>query len=178
MATRKELMAAFDKMENERQAMLKKLSSYDASVLEKKPDPNSWSVTETAYHLKVAEESAVKYMAKKLEFKGTEKTTLGSAVKLGLLKAAVALPIKYKAPKVAQIPEGTNKSYAEAIEEWNEVRNALRTAYETVDENLIDHGLFKHPAAGKLNLLQAVSFMHKHMTRHFGQMERILKAVA
>jgi uncharacterized damage-inducible protein DinB len=67
MATRKELLQAFDRMENERQALLGQLESYSEDILEKKPDADSWSVTEVIYHLKVAEEGALKYMRKKLE---------------------------------------------------------------------------------------------------------------
>ncbi|MCF8463676.1 MAG: DinB family protein [Flavobacteriales bacterium] len=178
MATRKELLEAFDKMENERQQLLKRLEQYSEETLTKKPAADSWSVTETIYHLKVAELGAFKYMTKKLEVGGHQKATFGAAVKQKLLNLAVSLPIKYKAPPVAQIPEGMNIPYAQALAEWNEVRSSLRKQYETVDENIIDNELFKHPAAGKLSMLQSVKFMRQHVIRHIGQIDRILKTVA
>jgi len=178
MATRKELMEAFERMENERQQLLKRLEQYSEEILSKKPAADSWSVTETVYHLKVAENGALQYMLKKLEVGGHQKATFGAAVKQKLLNLAVSLPIKYKAPPVAQIPEGINVTYAQAVAEWNEVRAGLKKQYETVDENIIGNELFKHPAAGKLSVLQSVKFMRQHVIRHIGQIDRILKVVA
>lgn len=177
MATRKELLAEFEKMENERQQLLKKLEPFSEVVLTKKPDANTWSVTEVIYHLKVAEEGALKYMQKKLEVGGHDKAMFGASVKQKLLNLAISLPVKYKAPKVAQIPEGTNVSYEQALTEWNEIRNSLKSEYDSVDEAIIGNELFKHPMAGKLSILQSVKFMRQHMNRHIGQIDRILKAV-
>ena len=178
MATRKELLDAFDRMENERLQLLKKLELYSEEVLTKKPDANSWSVTETIYHLKVAEHGALLYMTKKLEVGGHQKATFSAAFKQKLLNLAVSLPIKYKAPPVAQIPEGMNVSYSQALAEWNEVRDGLKKQYNTIDSDIIGNELFKHPAAGKMSVLQSVSFMRQHMLRHIGQIDRILKSVA
>lgn len=178
MTTRKELLEAFDKMENDRQQLLKRLEHYSEEVLTKKPAADSWSVTETIYHLKVAELAALSYMRKKLELGGHRKATFSALVKQKMLQVAVALPIKYKAPRIAQIPEKLDVSYAQALAEWNEVRDGLKEQYLAVDENIIDNDLFKHPMAGKLSLLQSVKFMRHHMTRHIGQIDRILKAVA
>ena len=178
MATRKELLTAFNKMESERQNLLKKLEQYSEEVLTKKPDADSWSVTETIYHLKVADNGALLYMRKKVEVGGHQKANFGAAVKQKLLNFAVSLPFKYKAPAVAQVPKGTKVSYAEAVAEWNDVRQALKKEYETIDENIIGNELFKHPVAGKLSILQSVKFMRQHVVRHLGQIDRILKVFA
>ncbi len=178
MASRKELLVAFSKMESERLNLLKRLEQYSEEVLTKKPSADSWSVTETIYHLKVAENGALLYMRKKLEIGGHQKATFGAAVKQKLLNFAVSLPFKYKAPAVAQIPKGTKVSYAEAVAEWNNVREALKREYETVDESIVGNELFKHPAAGKLSILQSVKFMRQHVLRHVGQIDRTLKVVS
>jgi uncharacterized damage-inducible protein DinB len=178
MATRKELLATFNKMERERFNLLKSLEEFSDDVLTQKPALDSWSVTETIYHLKVAENGALLYLRKKLEFGGHRKATFGAAVKQKLLSLAVSLPFKYKAPSVAQVPKGTKVSYAEAVAEWNDVREAHKKEYERIDESIIGNELFKHPAAGKLSILQSVKFMRQHVVRHVGQIERILKVVA
>lgn len=178
MTTRKDLLQAFDKMEAERQQLLSRLAPYSEETLTKKPAPNSWSVTETIYHLKVAELGALNYMRKKLEVGGHKKATFGALVKQKLLNLAVSLPFKYKAPPVAQIPEGISISYAQAVAEWDEVRSGLLKEYKSVDERIIDNELFKHPMAGKLSVLQSVKFMRQHVIRHIGQIDRILKVVS
>lgn len=178
MTSKKELISAFDKMENERQQLLERLEQYSEEILTKKLDAGSWSVTETIYHLKVAEHGALRYMRKKLEVGGHQKASFGAAIKQRLLNFAVSLPIKFKAPAVAQIPDGVDVGFAEAVEEWNEVRSGLRSDYKTIDETIIDNELFKHPAAGKLSIFQSVKFMRQHANRHFGQIDRILKQVS
>lgn len=178
MANRKELLRAFDIMENERMALLNELSSYSDEVLEKKPDADSWSVTEVIYHLKIAEEGALKYMNKKLEVGGHRKAAASAGIKQRFLNFMVSLPIKFKAPKVAQLPKDANVSYRQAVAEWTTVRDALRSQYETVDESMIGNELFKHPAMGKMNLVQSVKFMRQHVKRHIGQIQRTLKAVS
>lgn len=178
MATRKELLQAFDRMEKERQTLLKQLESYPNDVLEKKPDADSWSVTEVIYHLKIAEEGALKYMHKKLEVGGHSKAKASAGLKQRFLNFMVSLPIKFKAPKVAQLPKDADVSYPQAVAEWAGVRNTLKSQYASVEESIIGNELFKHPSMGKMNLVQSARFMRQHMQRHIGQIEKTLKKVS
>lgn len=178
MPNRKDLLKEFDRMEDERQQLLKKLSSYSQEILAKKPNPNAWSVAEVMHHLTVAEHGSLRYLNKKLEVGGHGKASLKAVFRLGLLNTAISLPVKYKAPKVVEIAEDSGITYPDALAEWNSVRENLRKAYEEIDEKYVAHDLFKHPFAGKLNLVQGVRFMRQHMNRHIGQIERTLKAVS
>lgn len=167
----------FAQMEQDRQELLERLAPLDTQRLESKPDPGSWSVTEVIHHLTVAEEAALHYMQKKLKAGGHQKAPAKAKLKQLLLNLAIKLPIKYKAPKVAQLPEGVTISFAEAVESWNRVRNELEAVYTNLDPELADHDLFKHPMVGKLSVMQSIIFMHGHMTRHEGQIDRILSEV-
>ena len=178
MASRKDLMKAFDQMEIERQALVKRLEKHPAEVLSTKPDPNSWSVAEVIDHLRTAESGALMYMSKKLEFGGHKKAGFGAAVKQKLLNLAVTLPIKYKAPKFLDAPAPSDLTYETALAQWNEVRKQMRNDYERLDEKLIGNELFKHPSAGKMNAVHGAKFMRQHMNHHISQIERVLKALA
>lgn len=178
MGAKQKLLEEFRKMESERESMMSELSAYSEEVLTKKPDSESWSVAEVAMHLVVAESGALAYMRKKLEYGGHSRSTFGAAFKQKLLNFAVSLPVKFKAPKVASIKEGENVSFAEASEKWKSVRQELLKEYEPMDDELVSHELFKHPAAGKMNVLQSVEFMRKHMNRHIKQMRSTAKAVS
>lgn len=178
MATREQLLAVFDMMEAERQQLLQRLQHYSEETLNQKPTPTTWSVTETIYHLKIAEQGALGYLRKKLEVGGHQKVWWSAGMKQRLLNWAVMLPVKYKAPAIVQVPEGVEVTYHQAVREWDEVRKALRKEYENVDESGIDHALFKHPMAGKLSIMQSVRFMRQHVIRHVGQIDRILKKVS
>lgn len=178
MATNKDLLNTFSQMEEERQHLLQMLSEHPPAVLEKKPSVNEWSVTETIYHLVVAERGALSYLNKKLEVGGFEQARFQAGIKQRLLNFIISLPIKFKAPKVAQIPPGKQVSYEEALHEWNTVRQGMHDTYQGLSDDFCGKELFKHPFAGKMNVVQGLKFMRQHMNRHIGQMERILKQVS
>jgi uncharacterized damage-inducible protein DinB len=178
MGAKQKLLETFGKMEAERESIISEMAQYSEELLTKKPDANSWSVAEVIMHLVVAEGGALAYMKKKLEFGGHSKSTFGAAVKQKLLNLAVALPVKYKAPKVASIEEGQNISFAEASTKWETLRQDLLSEYQVMDDEIVLHELFKHPAAGKMNVLQSVEFMRNHMNRHIKQMRSTVKAIS
>jgi hypothetical protein len=172
MGTKKDLLKEFSLMENERKLMLSNMEKFPMDILEKKPNATEWSVAEVIMHLVVAESASLAYMSKKLEVGGHAKASFGAEMKQRLLNLVIRLPIKYKAPKVAQLKEGETISYVEAVSKWTDVRNAMQQAYESLDEALVNHELFKHPAAGKISALQGLRFMRQHATRHIDQINR------
>lgn len=178
MSAKQSLLNEFKKMESEREAVVNAMKNYNTSQLEKKPAANEWSVAEVIMHLVVAESGALAYMRKKLEFGGHQKATAGAGFKQKLLNLAIALPIKFKAPKVADIQEGQKVTFDEAAAKWADVRKKLLAEYDKMDDDLVTHELFKHPAAGKLSALQSVKFMRQHMNRHIKQMHNTIKKVS
>lgn len=173
MSQKQKLLALFDEMEADRQQMLKALEGIDHSVLERKPNPEKWSVSEVFMHMVVAEGGSLKYMRKKIEVNNHGPLKGGSG-RFALLMGALKLPVKFKAPKIVA-DVGSGVSYSDALNQWNEVRKELRSDYENLDESWIDHDLFKHPSAGKFDLIRAIKFMRTHADRHIGQIRRTVK---
>ena len=165
-------------MESERDAVVNEMKNYNSNLLDKKPAASEWSVAEVIMHLVVAESGALAYMRKKLEFGGHQKATASAGFKQKLLNFAIALPIKFKAPKVADIKDGEKVTFDEALVKWAAVRKELLAEYDKMDDDLVTHELFKHPAAGKLSALQSVKFMRQHMNRHIKQMQNTIKKVS
>jgi uncharacterized damage-inducible protein DinB len=174
---REQLLRTFDESEAVRLQLLARLDKLPADALTRKPSPDAWSVVEVIVHLIKAENGTLSYLRKKLELGGHRKASPMAAMRKSFLNFMIGLPIKFKAPRIVQLEKGIEMPYAEARAQWDEVRAALRKEYETIDSVLITHDLFKHPFAGKLNLLQSMSFMHHHMVRHIGQIEHTLSAV-
>ncbi len=175
---RTELLQFFDSMETDRKTLLSELENYPKEVLEKKPSADVWSVTEVIMHLTKAENGAFLYLQKKLEYGGHKKAPLTAGLKQKLLNLAVTLPIRYKAPNIVEVKNDNNIGFSEAVKNWTNVRDALLSTYKTIDEQIIDHELFKHPAAGKMNVVQSVKFMRQHMKHHIKQIHRTLKSVS
>ena len=178
MHMKEKLLTEFERMEAERNALVASLSRYDAEILTQKPSPEAWNVAEVIMHLVVAENAALTYMRKKLEYGGLQKASATAGLKQRLLNFLIRLPIKYKAPAVANIKQGEEVGYREATERWAEIRNQLRSEYEAMNEQTVAQELFKHPAAGKMSALQGVRFMRQHMNRHIQQIHSAIKKVS
>lgn len=176
MTNKQKLLDLFDKMEADRQAMLAKIKDLDHSLLERKPNADAWSVSEVLMHMVVAETGALNYMRKKIEV-DNHSVCKGRSAQYALLIGALKAPLlKYKAPKiVANV--GSGVKFSDALQQWNDVRAELRADYEKLEEAWIMHDLFKHPAAGKFDLIRAVKFMRIHADRHIGQIHRTIRSL-
>lgn len=176
MIARVELTRIMDLLEQERVELLNRLDQRPPDALAIAPGPGQWSVAQVVLHLATIEESALRYLRKKLEVKGHGPAGHGSSWRLMLLNVAMWLPIKFKAPPVvARTPVC---SYAEARERWCAQRTEMLKTYAELPDALITHGLFKHPTAGKLNVVQSLRFVRQHMLRHRRQIDRALQQVS
>lgn len=177
MATREQLLKHFNEMESERQEVLRELTAYSDDLLSTKPSADVWSVAEVIEHLTVAETGALNYMRKKIQYGGHRRSAFTSGLKQRLLNLAISLPIRYKVPKMLEKPATSAIGFQDALKCWDEVRADMCTEYETMDGNIIGNELFKHPTAGKMNVIQGVRFMRRHMNRHIGQIHRTISSL-
>jgi len=63
----------------------------------------------------------------------------------------------------------------ELINKWDRSRKEFRDYLGDFDSDKLQYFIFKHPIAGKLNILQALEFINYHMIHHQKQIERIKK---
>ena len=174
----KDVEALYEQLEKTRKDLFSKLEKHPAEKMNTQADPNSWSVVQVMNHLSDAEGGAVNYMTKKLSFNPKlKKAGLKSSLRYALLQTAFYTPIKFKVPEVVGQPSN-EESYAQAKQRWEQVRADMKSFLGQLSDEQVNAELFKHPAAGKLNMSQAVKFMQTHFNRHQGQVDRILKAVA
>ncbi|MFN0203450.1 MAG: DinB family protein [Bacteroidia bacterium] len=169
-----ELLKNFDTFEKKRQNLIHSLENIGDEKLNTAPKVGEWSAIQVMWHLISAEGNAVKYVRKKALGKNALQTAgWGSSARLILLNFVLALPIKFKAPKIVEaVPERV--SWEETKKEWEKVRQELRELLASFDENEMRKPLFKHPLVGKMDLYQMLSFMESHFDRHLGQIKRAL----
>ena len=173
--SRERLLRQFGRMERDRQDILKRLEGARTKRLATSPGEHAWYIAQVITHLAIAEEGGLTYLNKKLEVKKHGPVGISSHWRLFLLNIAVWLPIKYKAPAiVADVPA---TSYEVARQRWSAVRERMREAYTTIDTSFIGHDLYKHPMAGRFNLIQGVRFMRRHVQHHKAQIHRTLRQV-
>ena len=176
--THAELNKAFDKIEKQRKDLFVKLKSYNDKILNQKPAENVWSVIEVVDHLKTAEDFSYQYLLKKTQDNASaQKVGLKETLRSVLLNAYLRSNKKFKAPAVT-IPSDSYATLSQADESWSKVRKDISGIWTGLPEDMLDRNWFKHPAAGKLSLMQMITFMQAHVGHHEKQIERTLKAVS
>jgi uncharacterized damage-inducible protein DinB len=165
-------------LESQRLQVLKDLSAYDNTVLNKRPHPEAWSVVQVLSHLVAAEASSVAYMRKKLSFTSQiPKAGVKSYFRRLALDLVFALPFKFKAPKgLDNLPEFTD--FNELKNKWASQRLDLQAFIESLPDNVLESEIWRHQIAGKMTIAQMLDFFHDHVKRHQGQIKKTLKAVA
>ncbi len=173
MADRKALLVRFSELEAQRNALLRTLAGETHERLAQQPRPGAWSVAQVVLHLAIAEEGIMNYIDKKRSLGGHRPVGVFAPIRLALLNSALALPMKFKAPAVvATVPPC---SFAEACQRWQDVRERMQHCFATIPEELIGHGLIKHPSAGKFDLVQGQRFVRWHVRHHGPQIRRTLR---
>lgn len=165
----------FQKMENHREDLYQRLQSYPSEVMNEKVNDDSWSVVQVIDHLILSEQSTIEYLKKKTTG-GEPIPSAGPAsfFRYHVLKFAMILPIKFRAPRFIGNPDNS-ATLDQAMSRWKTVRLQLDQLLSTMTAEQINAEVFKHPIAGKMNLKQALKFIQSHVDRHTQQIFNILK---
>ena len=172
-----DLRAGFERMEATRAGLLRSLASLDAETLNRKPDPQSWSILQVIAHLTKSEGGTLQYIRKKTQDPGA----LPSAGVMAWLRAAALVagfhsPLKFKAPKgLSDLPE--TSEFQAASFAWAEVREDWREFVEAFPDTLGGKMIFRHPFVGLLGPAQTMVFLNGHLENHVRQISRIRKAL-
>ena len=164
----------FDTIEEKRKEIFQSLDSLSDKQLRFKPGPDDWNLLQVLHHIYTSEKLSYLYIKRKIT--GTErpgKTGWGSSLRLFALKAAFLLPVKYKAPSIVDASD-EDPDYDSMKTNWKDIRSGLRELIEESETEILEREIYKHPAAGLMNMKQALLFMKTHMSHHEKQMERIM----
>jgi uncharacterized damage-inducible protein DinB len=173
---KRKTLNAFDQLEEQRRELLSFYQQFSTDQLQFKPDPNSWNLLQVLRHLVTAEGQSLIYIKRKINHaEDLPRVGLRATVRAFLLKIALALPIKFKAPKVAQVDE-EYPNFEQLIDEWGSVRNEFNELLINTAEESFTKTVYKHPRAGYLSLKQAIVFMEDHIEHHRKQIGRIMSA--
>ena len=173
---KKMLRLKLDKLEESRKILLTELNALDEKILKRKPAPGKWSVNQIIYHLNLAESGSIRYVKKKmLGGHDLKNTGIMAATRSFFLKWLLQSGYKWKAPKVlGDVPEEVN--YSDVIQNWNETRHELYLLIDTLPEELIGKEVYRHPRAGRLNMLHMVEFFQDHFDHHLLQINLLKKS--
>ena len=172
-----QLEKKFLQLEAERKNLFNDLKNYSDEIINKKPSPEKWSLSEVIAHLITAEEMSLKYLSKKIQDTSKEKPeTLKGKYRWLLVQIVFAFNIKFKAPEIVE-PKMGYQSLAALETKWSEVRNLTLQVLQKLSDEELNKTLWKHALAGKMNLHHMVQFFGVHFNHHKKQIDRTLKAV-
>ena len=173
-----DLRAGFERMEATKANLLRSLASLDAETLNRRPDPQSWSILQVVAHLTKSENGTLQYIKKKTQDPGALPAAgLIAWVRAGALLAALHSPLKFKAPGgLSDLPE--TAEFQAASFAWAEVREDWREFVEAFPDTLGGKMIFRHPFVGLLGPAQTMVFLNGHLGHHVRQIARIRKALS
>lgn len=167
-ATREQFRA----LERDRNDLLEVLRSRDELDLRAPGADGGWSALEVIDHLMRAEEGSLTYIGKKMiDPASIANAGIGSKLRSMALRIALRLPLRYRAPILVASPKSA-ESLTDAISRWDQIRKAMGELIEEFPEELQGRAVFRHPVAGRIDLLETMRFHRAHLARHRGQIER------
>jgi len=169
------LKELFDQLESQRFALVKQIEHLNPDQLHQHP-PGKWSLSQVYAHLITSEQLSVQYLKKKIQAVDEQPDTgLVEELKMWTLIISQRLPFKFKAPKVVVDHTPAFKDAAEIATAWTQTRTELKDLLGRFTANQLKRKIYKHPVAGKLNIVQATRFFSEHIIHHTPQIKRLLK---
>ena len=170
----KKLQKRFDRLELDQQKLLEKLATLSEEQLNTSP-PGKWPISYIAAHLITSERLSLIYMKKKSQgMLALRNSGMGEEVKMMLLKVSQRFPFKFKAPPELVQHTPASVPLSDLVQRWTKERENLRKFLEDIKDENIYKLVYKHPVAGRLNVLQALDFMIEHFHHHLPQINRLL----
>lgn len=135
-----------------------------------------WSLSQLFAHLITSEQLSVQYLKKKiLAIEEQPNTGIIEELKMLVLIISQRLPFKFKAPKVVVDHTPAFSNVDEIKTAWNQTRSELKDLLSRFSHQHLKRKIYKHPVAGKLNIVQAMRFFQEHLIHHTPQIKRLLK---
>jgi uncharacterized damage-inducible protein DinB len=166
----------FDRLEEERVTLLTTLATLPEKTLSSSPAPGKWSVNQILIHLFTSEQLTLAYLKKKsLGIDRLKNSGMSEWMRITVLKWSQRIPVlKYRAPKyiVANTPEAV--PIEELYRRWTSLRMEFRQFLDAIKDEDVHKLIYKHPIAGRFDVVQCLMFMREHYHHHLPQIKRLL----
>ena len=156
-----------DILNKELDLLFKLLSKYSNEEINLRPSLKKWSIGEHMYHLWLSEISTEKYIRKKTSYPDSLVNVNSIArLKLGLLYFVWFIGIKLKAPKILVDPIPENIDLQNLKKKWLESRKSFELLIRSLDKNILNKGVLRHPLVGRINMKMTLDFLFYHFKNH------------
>lgn len=135
-----------------------------------------WSIAQTIYHLGEIFIATNNYINKKMQYQHSLKPSgFRSALRSFILNKALQSKLKFKAPSVLAQNIPVAISFTEAQQFLLENMQLFEKTILSIPEEHLTKELFKHPVVGRLNTMQTIRFLERHLYHHEKQITEYLK---
>jgi hypothetical protein len=166
-------LSVFIRIEEQRSELISLYESLTPEQLRFNPGPGEWNMLQVMRHLVTAEKQSLLLIMRNIgRLDRISDAGAGAMLRHLILRVALFLPIKFKAPKVADVTEEF-PDYTGMKKEWHELREEIRQLIDNGNEELFTKAIYRHPRAGDLNLKQSLEFFEMHIAHHRKQVDRI-----
>lgn len=147
----------------------------DEERLNISPAPGKWSVLQIMTHLEYSETISLQFLKKKMNVDDLPVTGSREAFRSLLLRWALLLPLKFKAPEVVRINIPDHVKSEELFKKFDSTRMAMEEFLSDFPSDKLNLAIFKHPRIGYINIIQTLDFIQAHFKHHENQIRSILK---
>jgi hypothetical protein len=171
-----QLHPRFERLENLRRRVVTRLEGYDAVTLNRPRPDGGWSALQVLAHVVNAEDGTRRYVSRKmLAGASLPRSGLASRLRLVVLQAANASPLRFRAPAgTGDVPDDIHPD--SLLSRWLVVRMEWRELLDGFPEELLDRMVFRHAVVGLMGLPHTLDFLQSHLAHHARQVERRLSA--
>jgi len=170
------LSVLYAQLEDDRIKLMVELSNSPDDKLSLKPTKDKWSISEILTHLVTSEQLTLTYLRKKsLGIDRLKNSGLSEWIRITVLQWSQRIPaLKYRAPKhvIANTPDPL--PIEELDRRWNSVRMEFKQFLGTINDKDVGKLIYKHPVAGRFDVIQCLMFMKEHFHHHLPQIKRLL----
>jgi hypothetical protein len=173
-----QLKQIFDSLETQRSQLIMHLNNLSDERYRRIPQPDKWSIAQIVAHLVTSEELSLGYMKKKAQaIEQLGNSGIRESLIFFILQISQRAPsLKFKAPAMVVSQTPPPMPWEELVTRWNKSRQELKSFLETIPDAHIRKLIYKHPVAGRLNVMQAIGFYREHIIHHWPQLKRLSKS--
>jgi len=179
MEVQGDLKKALQRWDYAWRSLMAMLADLPEGLVSKQPAQGGWSVQQVLQHLCLAESQTLAYLQRKAaDPAGLPDADIGSRLRVWALEAALASPLRFKAPAVAaeeHFPK--DESWTETKQRIEANHAAILVFLDQLDPAIARKQLFRHPVAGRMPVVGVFRFFRWHVRHHQRQVWRILNGL-
>lgn len=163
-----ELQHPYDRLEDARLALIRKIRNLSPRLLKHKPGPDRWSILEDFQHLVLAEQRTALEVGAALD--SEEKNPDMFKMVLQVLDQDVLVDV----PDPAMLPDG-DATLVGLIQDWEQSRKNLLRFLEGCGPEDLKRPVARHPVTGPLTVVECLRLIDSHFNHHRRRIEAAIE---